>query len=380
MSQPVFPPGIPAKPTFTPASAPQSSASTPTSLEQIVRIAYEQGHSDVHLGIGESPRFRARGEIIGSDWPPTNPGEFQDWLGELLTPQQVDHFRQCKEFDGAHAFSFVRVRINLFDALKGAAMVLRLIPQTILSMDELKLPSVLQVLCALPKGLLLVTGPTGSGKSTTLAAMIDWINGNQSRHILTIEDPIEFVHESRQSLIRQREVGRHTLQFHHALRAALREDPDVILVGEIRDRETLSTAMEAAQTGHLVFGTLHTNSAVKTVERVLGMYQPEEQESVRHSLAESLTGIISQGLIKSSAGGRSAYHDLMINTEACKDYIKKGALDDVEDIMQRSEFDGMMTANQSLQRLVESGKVEAEKALAVSPRPNELAQALRGRS
>ena len=276
MSQPVFPPGIPAKPTFTPASAPQSSASPPTSLEQIVRIAYEKGHSDVHLGIGESPRFRARGEIIGSDWPPTNPGEFQDWLGELLTPQQVDHFRQCKEFDGAHAFSFVRVRINLFDALKGAAMVLRLIPQTILSMDELKLPSVLQVLCARPKGLLLVTGPTGSGKSTTLAAMIDWINHNQSRHILTIEDPIEFVHESRQSLIRQREVGRHTLQFHHALRAALREDPDVILVGEIRDKETLSTAMEAAQTGHLVFGTLHTNSAVKTVERVLGMYQPEE--------------------------------------------------------------------------------------------------------
>ena len=380
MSQPVFPPGIPAKPTFTPASAPQSSASTPTSLEQIVRIAHEQGHSDVHLGIGESPRFRARGEIIRSDWPPTKPGEFQDWLGDLLTPQQIDLFRQCKEFDGAHAFPFVRVRINLFDALQGAAMVLRLIPQKILSLEDLNLPTVLQELCAHPKGLLLVTGPTGSGKSTTLAAMIDWINGNQSRHILTIEDPIEFVHESRQSLIRQREVGRHTLQFHHALRAALREDPDVILVGEIRDRETLSTAMEAAQTGHLVFGTLHTNSAVKTVERVLGMYQPEEQESVRHSLAESLTGIISQGLIKSSAGGRSAYHDLMINTEACKDYIKKGALDDVEDIMQRSEFDGMMTANQSLQRLVESGKVEAEKALTVSPRPNELAQALRGRS
>ena len=380
MSQPVFPPGIPAKPTFTPASAPQSSASPPTSLEQIVRIAYEQGHSDVHLGIGESPRFRARGEIIRSDWPPTKPGEFQDWLGDLLTPQQIDLFRQSKEFDGAHAFPFVRVRINLFDALQGAAMVLRLIPQKILSLEDLNLPTVLQELCAHPKGLLLVTGPTGSGKSTTLAAMIDWINSNQSRHILTIEDPIEFVHESRQSLIRQREVGRHTLQFHHALRAALREDPDVILVGEIRDRETLSTAMEAAQTGHLVFGTLHTNSAVKTVERVLGMYQPEEQESVRHSLAESLTGIISQGLIKSSAGGRSAYHDLMINTEACKDYIKKGALDDVEDIMQRSEFDGMMTANQSLQRLVESGKVEAEKALTVSPRPNELAQALRGRS
>jgi len=384
MSQPVFPPGLPARPTFTPsqvsAPPPESSASPSPSLEQIVRVAYEQGHSDVHLGIGESPRFRARGEIIRSDWPPTEPCEFQDWLGELLTPQQIDHFRQCKEFDGAHAFSFVRVRINLLDALKGAAMVLRLIPQKILSLDDLKLPHVLQELCAHPKGLLLVTGPTGSGKSTTLAAMIDWINSNQSRHILTIEDPIEFVHESRKSLIRQREVGRHTLHFHHALRAALREDPDVILVGEIRDKETLSTAMEAAQTGHLVFGTLHTNSAVKTVERVLGMYKPEEQESVRHSLAESLMGIISQGLIQSQSGKRAAYHDLMINTEACKDYIKKGALDDVEDIMQRSEFDGMMTANQSLQRLVESGQVEADKALAVSSRPNELTQALRGRN
>lgn len=380
MSEPVFPPGIPARPTFPSSRASESSTSPPPSLEQIVRIAYEQGHSDIHLGIGESPRFRARGEIMRSDWPPTEPTEFQDWLGELLTPQQIDQFRQSKEFDGAHAFSFVRVRINLFDALQGAAMVLRLIPQKILSLDELKLPTVLQRLCAYPKGLLLVTGPTGSGKSTTLAAMIDWINRNQSRHILTIEDPIEFVHESRQSLIRQREVGRHTLQFHHALRAALREDPDVILVGEIRDRETLSTAMEAAQTGHLVFGTLHTNSAVKTVERVLGMYQPEEQDSVRQSLAESLMGIIAQGLIKSSGGKRSAYHDLLINTDACKDYIKKGNLDDVEDIMERSEFDGMMTANQSLQRLVESGLVEPEKAIAVSPRPNELAQALRGRS
>ena len=384
MSQPIFPPGLPARPTFTPSQVPapptQSSASSSPSLEQIVRVAYEQGHSDVHLGIGESPRFRARGEIIRSDWPPTEPSEFQDWLGELLTPQQIDHFRQCKEFDGAHAFSFVRVRINLLDALKGAAMVLRLIPQKILSLDDLKLPHVLQELCAHPKGLLLITGPTGSGKSTTLAAMIDWINRNQSRHILTIEDPIEFVHESRKSLIRQREVGRHTLHFHHALKAALREDPDVILVGEIRDKETLSTAMEAAQTGHLVFGTLHTNSAVKTVERVLGMYQPEEQESVRQSLAESLMGIISQGLIQSQSGKRAAYHDLMINTEACKDYIKKGALDDVEEIMQRSEFDGMMTANQSLQRLVESGQVEADKALAVSSRPNELTQALRGRN
>ena len=315
-----------------------------------------------------------------ADLPITDQSVFQRWLGEILSPQQIDAFFREKEFDGSHAFPFVRVRINLLDSLRGPAMVLRLIPQTILTLEQLKLPAILKELAARPKGLILVTGPTGSGKSTTLAAMIDWINRNENRHILTIEDPVEFVHESRKSLIRHREVGLHTLKFHNALRAALREDPDVILVGEIRDRETLSTALEAAQTGHLVFGTLHTNSAVKTVERVLGMFPPEEQDSIRRSLSEALLGVIAQGLIRSTDGKRAAYHDILINTDACKDYIQRGALDDVEEIMERSGFDGMMTTNQSLQVLVEAGQVEADLAVAVSLRPNELAQALRGRS
>ena len=273
----------------------------------------------------------------------------------------------------------MRVRINLLDSLRGPAMVLRLIPQTILTLEQLNLPPVLSELAARPKGLILITGPTGSGKSTTLAAMINWINRNETRHILTIEDPVEFVHESRRSLIRHREVGMHTLKFHNALRAALREDPDVILVGEIRDQETLSTALEAAQTGHLVFGTLHTNSAVKTVERVLGMYSPEQQESVRRSMAESLLGVIAQGLIRSTDGRRAAFHDILINTDACKDYIQRGSLDEVEEIMERSGFDGMVTINQSLQKLVEEDLVDAEQAVAMSLKPNELAQALRGR-
>ena len=259
-------------------------------------------------------------------------------------------------------------------------MLLRLIPQTILTIEQLHLTKVLQSLAALPKGLILVTGPTGSGKSTTLAAMIDWINRNEARHILTIEDPVEFVHESRKSLIRHREVGSHTLKFHNALKAALREEPDVILVGEIRDQETLSTALEAAPTGHLVFGTLHTNSAVKTVERVLGTYSPEEQESVRRSLSESLLGVIAQELIKTKDRKRAAYHDILINTDACKDYIQRGALDEVEEIMERSGFDGMVTTNQSLLALVEEDRIEGAQAVAVSPKPNELAQALRGRS
>ena len=343
-------------------------------------MAYDQGHSDVHLGVGEIPRFRARGEMLQTEWPKTDPNTFHRWLREILTPQQIDVFQQTKEFDGSHAFPFVRVRINLLDSLLGPAMVLRLIPQTILTLEDLKLPEVLRELASRPKGLVLVTGPTGSGKSTTLAAMIDWINRHQTRHILTIEDPVEFVHQSRQSLIRHREVGLHTLKFHNALRAALREDPDVILVGEIRDRETLSTALEASQTGHLVFGTLHTNSAVKTVERVLGLFAPEDQESVRRSLSESLLGVIAQGLIRTTDGGRAAYHDILINTEACKDYIQRGDLDEVEEIMERSGFDGMVTSNQSLLNLVAAGRIEPNDAIAVSLKPNELSQAIRGRS
>ncbi|QNJ14762.1 twitching motility protein PilT [Synechococcus sp. A18-46.1] len=398
MAQPVFPPSFPPRPRTTsptptappaapapvaapaPAGSPTSTSHGAPNLEAIVKIAHEEGHSDVHLGVGEVPRYRARGEMQSTEWPATDLSTFQGWLHEILSPQQIDAFFREKEFDGSHAFPFVRIRINLLDSLRGPAMVLRLIPQTILTMEQLKLPEVLTELAGRPKGLILVTGPTGSGKSTTLAAMIDWINRNETRHILTIEDPVEFVHESKRSLIRHREVGMHTLKFHNALRAALREDPDVILVGEIRDQETLSTALEAAQTGHLVFGTLHTNSAVKTVERVLGMFPPEEQDSVRRSMSESLLGVIAQGLIRTTDGKRTAFHDILVNTDACKDYIQRGALDEVEEIMERSSFDGMVTTNQSLQALIEAGRVEPDKAVAVSLKPNELAQALRGRS
>ena len=228
--------------------------------------------------------------------------------------------------------------------------------------------------------MLLVTGPTGSGKSTTLAAMIDHINRTMKRHILTIEDPVEFVHQSRESLIRQRELGTHTKYFKTALRAALREDPDVILVGEIRDQDTLTTAIEASQTGHLLLGTLHTNSAVRSVERMLGMYPPDEQDIVRRAVADSLLGVISQGLIKTVDGKRASYHDVFINTDACKDYILRANLDEIEAIMARSGFDGMITSSQYLANLVSAGKVNPEEALAASLRPGELAQTLRGRT
>jgi len=378
---------MPAPPAVPAAAAPQATAplvptvsgEAPETLREIVAIAHERNFSDIHIGVGERPRFRERGDLNPTDWAITDSDRYRTWVREMLSPTEFDSFMREKEFDGAHDFGFVRVRINLLDALRGPAMVLRLIPQTILTMEQLSLPTVLGELAQRPKGLILVTGPTGSGKSTTLAAMIDHINRTMKRHILTIEDPIEFVHQSNFSLIRQREVNQHTMQFGNALRAALREDPDVILIGEIRDQITLSTAIEASQTGHLVFGTLHTNSAVRTVERILGMFNPDEQEQIRRAVSESLLAVVAQGLIKTTDGKRCGYHDLFINTDACRDYIQRGALDEIESIMERSAFDGMQTANQALAALVLGGRVEAEDALAQSSKPGELAQALRGR-
>ncbi|MFN9630998.1 MAG: type IV pilus twitching motility protein PilT [Cyanobacteriota bacterium] len=351
----------------------------PTTMEGIVRVAYENNFSDIHLGVGEEPRYRHRGEIVRTGWPVTDNTTFREWLREIMEPSDVDIFHREKEFDGSFTFPYVRVRINAMETLRGSAMVLRLIPSKMPTMEQLNLPVQLKTVAERPKGLFLVTGATGSGKSTTLAAIINYINTTMKRHILTIEDPVEFVHESKNSLVRQREVGQHTKLFRNALRASLREDPDVILIGEIRDQETLSTAIEASQTGHLVFGTLHTNSAVRTVERVLGMYPPQEQESVRRSVSESLLAVLSQGLIKTTDGKRAAYFDFFVNTDACRDYIQRGELDEIEAIMTRSSFDGMMTINQSLAQLVQEGRADADEAMHHSLKPAELSQILRGR-
>ena len=348
-------------------------------LEKIIREAFDKGFSDVHLGVGEVPRFRDRGQIMTTDYPEITEPMFYGWLEEVLRPEEIQQFKQTLDFDGAAQFEFSRVRINIFDTLLGPAMVLRLIPNKILTLEQLGMPSVFRDMCHYHKGLILITGPTGSGKSTTLAAMIDYMNREMPRHIVTIEDPIEFVHQSQKSLIKQREVGRHTLKFGSALKASLREDPDVILVGEMRDKETVNTALKAAQTGHLVMGTLHTNSAVKTVERILNMYEPEQQAPVRVSIAEALVGVISQGLCRTTDGKRAAYHDILINTDAIKDYIMRGELDEVEALMPKCGFDGMCTMNQSLYALYEAGRITEEVALEESPRQNEMAQILRGR-
>ncbi|ELR99804.1 type IV pilus twitching motility protein PilT [Gloeocapsa sp. PCC 73106] len=348
-------------------------------LQHLILEAYENGYSDLHLGINEIPRMRDRGEILITDYPLTDQQTFMSWLREIMSEEQIQQFRKNLEFDGATQYDFARVRINVFDSLRGSAMVLRLIPMKILTIEQLRLPPVFKDVSDYHKGLILVTGPTGSGKSTTLAAMVDYINNEHPKNIISIEDPIEFVHQSRKSIIRQREVGIHTHKFDNALKAALREDPDIILIGEMRDRETVNTALKASQTGHLVMGTLHTNSAVKTLERILSLYSAEEQDAMRMALAESLVAIIAQGLCRTTDGKRAAYHDILINTETVKDYIRQGKYDEISALMLEGEFDGMITMNQSLYNLYQEGRITEEIALEMSPTPNEMAMMLRGR-
>jgi twitching motility protein PilT len=348
-------------------------------IGDLVQEAFDSGFSDLHVGVGETPRFRNRGEIETTNYPETDKATFMAWVHDILTEAEVRTFQEHLDFDGATQYDFARVRINLFDSLYGYAMVMRLIPMRIATIEELRLPPVFSDVCHYHKGLILVTGPTGSGKSTTMAAMVDYMNKEMPRHIITIEDPIEFIHKSQRALIKHREVGSNTLKFDNALKAALREDPDVILVGEMRDRETVNTALKAAQTGHLVVGTLHTNSAVKTIERILNLYKPEEQAVMRISLAESLVGIIAQGLCRTTDGKRAAYHDILINTETIKDYIRDGKYDDIGPLMADGEFDGMITMNKSLFALYQEGRITEETALELSPTPNEMAMMLRGK-
>ena len=348
-------------------------------LEHLLRMAFDRGYSDVHLGVGEKPRMRDRGEMIILNYPEIDINTFYSWLREILGEEEILRFKKDLEFDGATQYEFARVRINIFESLRGPGMVLRLIPMKILTIEQLGLPAVLRNVCDVQKGLILITGPTGSGKTTTLAAMVDYINKEHAKHIITIEDPIEFVHQSRRSLIKQKEVGIHTHEFDNALKASLREDPDIILVGEMRDKSTVNTALKAAQTGHLVMGTLHTNSAVKTLERILTLYTAEERESMRVAIAESLVCIISQGLCRTTDSKRTAFHDILVNTETVKDYICSGKNDEIIELMRDGEYHGMITTNQSLFNLYQEGRINDEVALEMSPVPNELAMMLRGR-
>lgn len=320
--------------------------------------------SDLHLSSGISPMIRVHGDIRRINLPEMSAEE----VGNMVTSVMNDHQRKIYQQNLEVDFSFdlpnvARFRVNAFNIGRGPAAVFRTIPSTVLSLEELKAPSIFQKIAESPRGMVLVTGPTGSGKSTTLAAMINYINETQPAHILTIEDPIEFVHQSKKSLINQRELHQHTLSFANALRSALREDPDVILVGEMRDPETIGLALTAAETGHLVFGTLHTAGAAKTVDRIVDVFPAGEKEMVRSMLSESLTAVISQNLLKTHDGnGRVASHEILIANPAVRNLIRENKITQINSVLQTGQASGMQTMDQSLQSLVRQGLIAPEVA------------------
>ncbi|RNK31868.1 twitching motility protein PilT [Neisseria meningitidis] len=320
--------------------------------------------SDLHLSSGISPMIRVHGDMRRINLPEMSAEE----VGNMVTSVMNDHQRKIYQQNLEVDFSFelpnvARFRVNAFNIGRGPAAVFRTIPSTVLSLEELKAPSIFQKIAESPRGMVLVTGPTGSGKSTTLAAMINYINETQPAHILTIEDPIEFVHQSKKSLINQRELHQHTLSFANALRSALREDPDVILVGEMRDPETIGLALTAAETGHLVFGTLHTTGAAKTVDRIVDVFPAGEKEMVRSMLSESLTAVISQNLLKTHDGnGRVASHEILIANPAVRNLIRENKITQINSVLQTGQASGMQTMDQSLQSLVLQGLIAPEVA------------------
>jgi len=340
-------------------------------ITELLEFGVQQGASDCHLSAGEPPMIRIDGDLKKLDFPALTPEQVHALIYDIMSDGQRKVFEETRECDFSFALADkARFRVNVFMQRKGEAAVFRTIPTKILTMEDLGLPPIFKQLCEKEKGLILVTGPTGSGKSTTLAAMVDYLNSTYEGHILTVEDPIEFVHPSKKCLVNQRELGPHTQSFSNALRSALREDPDIILVGEMRDLETIQLALTAAETGHIVFGTLHTSGAPKTVDRVIDVFPPAQQAQVRAQFAESIEAVITQTLLKKKAGGRIAAHEIMTGTTAVRNLIREGKIHQIPGTMQVSQKDGMQTMDMALQTLVTRGVVTREEAQAKSMNPN----------
>ena len=330
---------------------------------QLLAFGVEQGASDCHLSAGEPPMLRVDGDLKKLDHPPLLREEVHALVYDIMSDAQRKTFEETHECDFSFELGEVaRFRVNVFMQRKGEGAVFRTIPSKILSLEELGMPPILKQLCEKEKGLILVTGPTGSGKSTTLAAMIDYLNNTFEGHILTVEDPIEFVHQSKNCLVNQRELGPHTNSFANALRAALREDPDIILVGEMRDLETIQLAITAAETGHIVFGTLHTSSAPKTVDRVIDVFPPAQQAQIRSQFSESIEAVITQTLLKKKGGGRVAALEILTGTTAVRNLIREGKIHQIPGTMQVSQKDGMQTMDMALVDLANRGLVTKEEA------------------
>ncbi|HEX9802665.1 MAG TPA: type IV pilus twitching motility protein PilT [Gammaproteobacteria bacterium] len=332
-------------------------------ITELLAFGVKNGASDLHLSAGLPPMIRVDGDVRRINVPPMEHKDVHRLVYDIMNDKQRKDFEEYLETD----FSFeikglARFRVNAFNHNRGAGAVFRTIPSKILTLEELNCPPIFKEISDNPRGLALVTGPTGSGKSTTLAAMIDYVNDNHHGHILTLEDPIEFVHESKKCLINQREIHRDSLGFNEALRSALREDPDVILVGEMRDLETIRLALEAAETGHMVFGTLHTSSAAKTIDRIIDVFPAAEKEMVRSMLSESLRAVISQTLLKKVGGGRVAAHEIMIGVPAIRNLIRENKVAQMYSAIQTGQQYGMQTLDQTLKLLVEKGVVAKQEA------------------
>lgn len=332
-------------------------------ITELLAFSAKQGASDLHLSAGLPPMIRVDGDVRRINLPALDHKQVHALIYDIMNDKQRKDFEEFLETD----FSFevpgvARFRVNAFNQNRGAGAVFRTIPSKVLSMEDLGMGEVFRKITDVPRGLVLVTGPTGSGKSTTLAAMLDYLNSNKYHHILTIEDPIEFVHESKKCLVNQREVHRDTLGFSEALRSALREDPDIILVGEMRDLETIRLALTAAETGHLVFGTLHTTSAAKTIDRVVDVFPAEEKSMVRSMLSESLQSVISQTLLKKIGGGRVAAHEIMIGTPAIRNLIREDKVAQMYSAIQTGGSLGMQTLDSCLKTLVTKGIVSRDAA------------------
>jgi twitching motility protein PilT len=332
-------------------------------ISELLAFSDKNGASDLHISAGLPPMIRIDGDIKKINLPALEQEDVQAMIFDIMNDKQRKAFEENLEID----FSFeipdlARFRVNAFNHKRGAATVFRTIPTKILTLEDLNAPDIFKEISLKPRGIVLVTGPTGSGKSTTLAAMVNHVNENKHAHILTIEDPIEFVHESKNSLINQRELNEHTLGFDNALRSALREDPDVILVGEMRDLETISLALTAAETGHLVFGTLHTTSAPKTVDRIIDVFPAAEKAMVRSMLSESLQAVISQTLLKKIGGGRVAAHEIMMATGAIRNLIREDKVAQMYSTIQTGQASGMETLDQCLLRLVQKRLVTTRDA------------------
>ena len=333
-------------------------------ISDLLAFVVKNKASDLHLSSGLPPMIRVNGDIRRINLPAMEHKEVHGLVYDIMNDGQRKFYEENLECDFSFAIpNLARFRVNAFVQMRGAAAVMRTIPSKIQSLEELKCPAIFKDIADQPRGLVLVTGPTGSGKSTTLAALVNHINENEFGHILTVEDPIEFVHESKKCLINQREIGPHSLSFANALRSSLREDPDVILVGEMRDLETIRLAMTAAETGHLVFGTLHTSSAAKTIDRIIDVFPAEEKEMVRAMLSESLRAVISQTLLKTKDGtSRVAAHEIMIGTPAIRNLIREAKVAQMYSAIQTGQSVGMLTLDQNLTDLVRRNIVSSDEA------------------